>query len=421
MSRKRGVVFLAGLCAGFAAWLVAAPAALAQSDFYKGKVVSIVLGDPPGGAADTYARLFARELPRFLPGAPTIIVRSMPGASSLLSANYVYKTAPRDGTVIGMPQAAAVFTRLFGNPAALFEPNEFQWIGNLDQATGTCSAWKGSGLTSFADLLNTPTLLAATSPSGLASEYPRAFNAIYGTRARVIHGYPGTSDILVAMQNGEAQGSCAFMVSSLRSAFKTYFESGELKPIIQTARRDPTLAGVPHILDFARDEDERSVMRLVTDRDIMARTLLVAPGVPADRVAALRAAFDAIVKDKEFLDGAARASLPINPSSAAEVDALVKSMTGAKPEHIARARAALESGVTENADLKSLSGVVAMSGPSSVDIADKDGGRRVIKLAPERSVVMISGAPGKVEALQPGMACALRYGADDVAEFVICK
>jgi tripartite-type tricarboxylate transporter receptor subunit TctC len=415
MRRRLGFV-LAVVGAG-----LAASSAAAQTEFYKGKTVTVVLGDPPGGGADTYARLFAQALTRFLPGAPTTIVQNMPGASSLLSANYVYKTAPRDGTVIGMPQAAAIFARMFGNKAAAFEPGEFQWIGNLDQATGTCSAWKGSGLSSFDDLLNKPTLLAASAPSGVASEYPRAFNALYGTRTRVIHGYTGTSNIVVAMQNGEVQGSCAFMVSALRSAFRGYFEAGDLRPIIQTARRDPTLVGVPHILDFARNEDERQVMRLVTDRDVMARTMVVAPGVPADRVALLRAAFDSIVKDREFLDGAARAGLPIEPSSAAEVDALVKGMTGAKPEHIARARAALETGETENVALTSLSGTVAMAAAGSVEILDKEGGRHTIKLAPERSVIMVAGAQGRPETLQPGMACSLRYGADNVAEVATCK
>ncbi len=319
-------------------FIASATTAVAQSEFYKGKTVTVVLGDPPGGGADTYARLFAQALPRFLPGAPTAIVQNMPGASSLLAANYVYKTAPRDGTVIVMPQAAAIFARMFGNQSAAYQPNEFQFIGNLDQATGTCSAWKGSGLTSFEDLLNRPALLAASAPSGVASEYPRAFNALYGTRVHVIHGYVGTSNIVVAMQNGEVQGSCAFMVSALRSAFKNYFDAGQLTPIIQTARRDPTLIGVPHILDFARNDDERQVMRLITDRDIMARSLAVAPGAPQDRVAMLRAAFDAIMKDKAFLDGAARANLPINPSSAGDVEALVKDMTGARPDYIARAR-----------------------------------------------------------------------------------
>jgi tripartite-type tricarboxylate transporter receptor subunit TctC len=308
MARLRGVVCLIALATA------AATAPRAQEDFYKGKVVTLVIGDPPGGGADTYARLFAQHLPRFLPGAPSVVVQSMPGASSVVAANYAYKTAPKDGTLLVMPQAAAVFARMFGNRAAAYEPNEFQWIGNLDQATGTCSAWKGSGLNSFEDLLDKPILLAAVAPSGVASEYPRALNALYGTRIKVIHGYVGTGSIVIAMQNGEIQGSCAFMVSALKSAFRTHYENGDLRPILQAARRDPELKGVPHIVDLARDEEERKVMRLISDRDIMARSIAFPPGVPAERVAAMRRAFDALTKDAAFLKGAAKANLPIAPT-----------------------------------------------------------------------------------------------------------
>ena len=240
-----------------------AVSASAQEDFYRGKTVSFVIGDPPGGGADHYAKLFTHHLQRFVPGAPNIIVQHMPGASSIVAANHVYRNGPKDGTMMLMPQAAAVFARMFGNQAAVYEPSEFQWIGNLDQATGTCSTWKGSGLNSFDDMLNKTILLAAVAPSGVASEYPRALNALYGTRIKVIHGYVGTGNILIAMQRGEVQGSCAFMVSALKSAFGPYYNSGELKPVLQAARKSPELAGVPHILDLARNDEERAVMRQI--------------------------------------------------------------------------------------------------------------------------------------------------------------
>ena len=127
--------------------LLATPLA-AQEDFYKGKTVSFVIGDPPGGGADHYAKLFTHHLQRFLPGAPNIIVQHMPGASSIVAANQVYRNGPKDGTMMLMPQAAAVFARMFGNQAAAYEPHEFQWIGNLDQATGTCSDRKSTRLNS---------------------------------------------------------------------------------------------------------------------------------------------------------------------------------------------------------------------------------------------------------------------------------
>ena len=396
-------------------------AAMAQEDFYRGKTITLVIGDPPGGGADTYARLFMQHLPRFVPGAPSTIVQNMPGASSVVAANYAYKTGPKDGTLLLMPQAAAVFARMFGNQAAAYEPNEFQWIGNLDQATGTCSAWKGSGLNSFDDLLTKPVLLAAVAPSGVASEYPRALNALYGTRIKIIHGYVGTGNIVIAMQNGEIQGSCAFMVSALRSAFRTHYESGNLKPILQAARRDPELKGVPHILDLARNEEERKVMQLISDRDIMARSIAFAPGVPADRVAMMRRAFDAVMKDAAFLEGAAKANLPILPNTGAEIEALVKDMMASPANVVARARAALDFGVTENVELTSLAGAISNIAADAIELTGADGKARSVTVSASATSIMIAGAQASAEGLKVGMSCSLRYSADNVAQVVTCR
>ncbi len=394
---------------------------LAQEDFYKGKNITLVIGDPPGGGADTYARLFMQHLPRFLPGQPAAIVQNMPGASSVVAANFAYKTAPKDGTLLVMPQAAAVFARMFGNQSAAYEPDEFQWIGNLDQATGTCSAWKGSGLTSFEDLLNKPILLAAVAPSGVASEYPRALNALYGTRIKVIHGYVGTGNIVIAMQNGEIQGSCAFMVSALKSAFRTHYENGNLTPVLQAARRDPELKGVPHILDFARNDEEREVMRLISDRDVMARSIAFPPGVPITRVALMRRAFDSVMKDAAFLEGAAKANLPILPNTGAEIEALVREMIKAPASVLARARAALEFGATENVDLTSLAGAVTKASADSIELKGADGAAKSVKLSAGATSILLAGAAGAIDQLKVGMNCTLRYGADNVAQVVTCR
>src|SRR5436853_295097 len=180
-----------------AAFLTLSPAnsARAQDDFYKGKVLTIVSGEPPGGAADLYARTLAGHIGRYLPGRPAVIVQAMPGASSIIATNYLHQKAPRDGTALLMPLTTALFASVFGSTAVSYKPNEFTYIGSLDQATGTCSAWRGSGLASFDDLLQNTTLLGAVAPSGVASEYPRSMNALFATRIRVVHGYEGTGAI----------------------------------------------------------------------------------------------------------------------------------------------------------------------------------------------------------------------------------
>ena len=164
--------------------------AIAQEDFYKGKTLTIISGEPPA-ARQTSMRARSPPIGRHLPGHPNVIVQAMPGASSIISANYLYQKAPRDGTTLLMPLTSALFASVFGSTGASCKPNEFTWIGSLDRATGTCSAWKGSGLASFEDLLKNTTLLGAVAQSGVASEYPRSMNSRCSTRTRVIHGYEG--------------------------------------------------------------------------------------------------------------------------------------------------------------------------------------------------------------------------------------
>jgi hypothetical protein len=192
---------------------------------------------------------------------------------------------------------------------------------------------------------------AADAPPGVASQYPRAMNALLGTHAKVIHGYPGTSSIQVAMQRGEVQASCAFMLSSLTSVFRTAFETGDLVPFIQFGHKSDKLPGVPHILDFARTDEDRQVFNLIFMRDIISRAIFAPPNIPADRKKELRAAFDTMVKDPTFLSTADKLGLPIGPLSGAEDEAFVNELMATPSAAVNRADAALAFGLggTDNA------------------------------------------------------------------------
>jgi tripartite-type tricarboxylate transporter receptor subunit TctC len=419
MRNCRQFLFAIPLVAGTLLWPAASVAA--EDDFYKGKVVTIIAGEPPGGATDAYARLLAAALARHLPGSPSVIVQAKPGASSMVAANYVYKIAPRDGTTLLMPLSTAMFASVFGSDGAIFNPTEFTWIGNLDQATGTCSVWKGAGVTSFEDLLKNTALLGASAPSGVASQYPRSLNALFGTRIHVIHGYGGTSAMALAMQRGEIQGSCAFQLSALKSAFRTSYEAGELIPIVQFARKSPELKGVPHVLDFARTDEERRIFNLVYNRDIMGRALAAPPGIPPARTALLRRAFEEALKDPELTETAARAGLPLTPMRGEEVEAFVRHMMAVPPEAVARARAALEFGQQENLQLKSIAGTISAIGGGRIMVADADGKPHDLAISDANSTIMLDGRQAALAALKAGMACFLRYTDADVAQIVVCK
>jgi len=405
-----------------AACLALAPQeATAQEAFYRGKLVTVIVGDPPGGAADAYARLLQSTLGKYLPGNPNLIVQTMPGASSIIAANYLHKSAPKDGTVLLMPQAAAIMAPLFGNQAAAYKPSDFVWIGNFDQATGTCSVWRGAGVSSFQDLLTHPAMLGAVAPSGVASEYPRSMNALFGTRIRVIHGYEGTGQLVLAIHNGEIQGACAFMLSALKGPFRNDYESGKLFPIIQFARKSEELKGVPHILDFAKTDEDRKLFNLVYNRDTLGRGIVVPLGVPAERVALLRAAFESAVRDPALRETAERAGLPLNFMSGAEAEAFAKDLANVSPEIVARAQAALDFGKNENEHLKSLAGKLNAAGKDRIALTDEAGKPHDLRLSDAASMIMIAGKPGDAGDLKPGMGCSLRYAEPDLVQMLACK
>ncbi|MGE5538050.1 MAG: Bug family tripartite tricarboxylate transporter substrate binding protein [Gemmatimonas sp.] len=405
MNKTAGTISVA-LCLGLATAAVNAQAP--AEGFYKGKVVTVIVGNPPGGGFDAYARLFAAHVGRHLPGNPTVIVQNMPGASTITATLHLYGNAPRDGTVVLMNQSTAVFAPIFGNTSTPYKPTDFTWIGNFDQATGTCAVWEGSGIRSFDDMLKTRTIVGASAPTGVASEYARAMNALFGTQIRVIHGYGSTGGMLLAMQRGEVQGSCGFMLSSLESVYRNEYASGKLTPVVQFAHKSDKLKGVPHILDFARTDEDRAVFNLTFGRDVMGRPLLGPPGLAPERTAQLRAAFDAVVADPAFREAADRAKLPLVPMSGAEVEAFVRDMVATPPAAVARASAALAFGAKDNEQLKSLDGRIARIADTAVEV---EGGPS-LRIRSEGSMIMLHGEKAEAAALAPGMACSFRYDAE---------
>jgi tripartite-type tricarboxylate transporter receptor subunit TctC len=322
-------------------------AAEAGVEFYKGKTLTVIASDGPGGASDAYARLVGQYIVKYLPGHPIAVVQAMPGASGLLAANYIHRQAVADGTVVAMPLTTAMFAPIFGDPGAAFKSNQFDWIGSLDQATGTCAYWKGSGVSSFQDLFHKTLTFSADAPAGVGSEYPRAMNALLGTKARVINGYRGTGNVVIAMRQGEIQASCVFMLSALTSIFRKEFNSGELVPFIQFARKSELLPNVPYIMDYAKTQEEKDVFKLVFTRDVVSRAIVAPPNIPAEREKELRTAFDQMVQDSGFKSEAVTLGLPIYPLSGQEDDAFVHDLMSIPAESVAKANAALQYGLGE--------------------------------------------------------------------------
>ena len=409
-----------GLLLGLALPLAQTVPATADDDFYKGKVLTIVVGYPPGGGYDAYARLMTNQFAHYLPGNPSVVIQNMPGASAITAANYIARKAPKDGTFLLAFSASAAFAQTFGNAAATYTADEFTWIGNFDQSTDTCTVGSKSGIGSFQDLLKQPTIFGASGPIGVDSEYARALNALFGTRMRVIHGYGGTPSVNLAIERGEIQGGCGYMLSSLQSVYRDDFTSGKLVPIVQFARKSDDLKGVPWIVDYAKSETDKQAYSLIFSRDILGRPIAAPPGLPPERTAALRAAFDAVTKDAIFIQAAQKANLPVEPMSGADVAAFVRDMLQASPDAIARARSALAFG--ENDQLRSLDGVVTALDGTDLRITDTTGAPHAVRVSSAASKIMVAGQQAEPNALKPGMSCSLRYlNEGDVAETIACK
>jgi tripartite-type tricarboxylate transporter receptor subunit TctC len=312
-----------GLCGSS---LVGSANADPVSDFFGGKTLSLIAGFPPGGGYDTYTRVLARHYGKFIPGHPAAIPSNMPGAGSLVSANYIYNKAINDGTVLAMFASSAVMEPMLGNKSASFDPAKFAWIGSMSEQIAYCGVWQSpTAAKSFDEMLTKPTIIGAGSPAAITYQHPMILKNVLGANIRVIPGYPGARDLNLAMHRGEVDGVCALDASSIRSQWKDDVSSGRLKLMIQMgSHKSEEFGNIPSVFDYARTDEQRAVLEVLFKQLLLGRPLAGPPGIPADRLAALREAFAATMKDGEFLAEAAKLGLEIDPASAADIDELLK-------------------------------------------------------------------------------------------------
>src|SRR5262245_48788393 len=317
--------------------LLPAPlAAQSPAEFYAGKQVVLIVGATPGGGYDTQGRFVARHLGRRLPGNPTIVVQNMPAAGSLAATNHIANTAPKDGTVIALVQRGMLLIRHWSPDQVRFEVGKLNWIGSINREVAVAAAWHTAPHKRGQDLFDKELITGAT--TGIDPETtPRLLNALIGTKFKIITGYPGTTEIVLAMERGEVQGIGDWSWSSLKTARPTWIKERKITVLLQAAlQRDPELPDVPFALDFVRNDADRKVMELYLTQKTAARPLIAPPGVPADRVAALREAFASLAQDAEFIADAQRSGLDIAPVSGAEVDKVVALIGAASPETVQR-------------------------------------------------------------------------------------
>jgi tripartite-type tricarboxylate transporter receptor subunit TctC len=306
----------------------------AVADFYAGKTMTIIVGAATGGGYDAQGRLMARHLGRFIPGKPDMIVQNVPGAGSLVAANNLYNTAPKDGTVIGLMQRG-VLSAKFTNPGGVrFDLAKFNWVGNLSAETAVVVAWHASPHKTIQDVMKEEMLVAGTGPNIDTETTPRLLNALIGTRFKIISGYSGTADGVLAMERGEVQGLGDWSWSNVKTRRPDYLRDKKIRVLLQVATEKlPDLPDVPLATEFVKNEDDRKIMELFLAQKSAARPVVAPPGVPTERMAAIRAAFEKMIADPEFLKDAAATKLELDPSPASEIEKVIK-LFASTPEDV---------------------------------------------------------------------------------------
>ena len=315
------------------------------ADFYNHKTVTLITGFPPGGGYDTYVRVLARHYGRFIPGNPSVVPSNMPGAGSMTAANRIYNNETNDGTILGEFASTVVMEPLLGNKAALFDPAKFSWIGSMAQDVSYCGVWQAPGAaTSFDDMLRNDkeTIFGGGAPAAVTYQHPMILKNVLGAHIRVIPGYAGTRDIILAMQRGEVNGECGMYASSIRSQFHDDVQSGRMKLVIQMGPKKATDFGnIPSVYDYAKSDDDRAVLDIYFKQLVLGRPLAGPPGIPPDRLKALRDALTATLKDKDFLAEADKVGLDIDFASAEQVQDVLTHFATFSPAIFEKARQAI--------------------------------------------------------------------------------
>lgn len=340
-----------------ACWIVGATASLALTaswaaqaqDFYANKQITMIVASGSGGGYDTNARVLARTLPNHIPGQPRIVVQNMPGASGIQATNHLYTIAERDGTFISATTNTMPLDPLFGGPAARFDPRQLGWIGSIGKQINVCIAWAANNFDKFEDAQQREMKVSATGATGWRSMMPRMLNSVAGTKFRVINGY-ATTESMLAVERGEVDGICttyetlaASQQQWLKDKKVTFLAQFGFEPI-------PGIKDAPMGLNFVKEPADLEAIRLIFLQQETGRPFVAPPNVPQERLAILRRAFDATMKDPAFLAEAEKGQLDVSPLSGAAIEEMLTKAYASPPALVERAKAILARASEEKKD-----------------------------------------------------------------------
>ncbi len=335
---------------GLSAVLLAAPLAHAQDSdaiakFYKDRVVTIAVGSSTGGGLDTYARLVSRWMGRHIPGNPNVVISNMPGAGGNIVANNLYNIAPKDGSIMAITFPSVIVDPLLTGTTRTFDPRKFNYVGNANAEVLVCMVRQDSGVKNAADLINADIIIGATAPGSTTADFPALTKGLLGAKFRVVTGYQGSREVTLAVERNEVQGICGLGWSTLKVQYPEMI-NGKLFGLVATqedvkGHPDLNALGISKLIDMARNDDERAALKMFYAQNGFSRAFLLPPGVPTDRIEALRTAFMATMADPDLQADAKKMNIDAMPTTGAEVQALIEQMYATSPAIVEKVKAAL--------------------------------------------------------------------------------
>src|SRR5262245_56706682 len=340
-AKAAGMVAAAAL---LIAMLIAPMPVSAQADFYSGKTIELIVSTGVGGGLDANARVVARHLAHHLPGQPVIVVKNMPGAGHIRAANYVFTQAPKDGTTIASFIPIFVMAQVLERSRSIqFNSAQFNWLASTSSSNSTVYVWHSSGIKSVEDATKRTVVMGGIGAGSYTIIYPTVMNSLIGTRFKLVTGYQSTAEVGLAMERGEIEGRAGNNFNSLKAENGEWLRTGKINLIAQVGlQRDAEFSQVPLLTDFAKSEEDRRILRLFSTDVVIGRPFVTSPGLPAERVALLRRAFDAMTRDPGYVEDSRKASLDVSPTDGATIQSIVADLVGTPDDIVAKAKLAME-------------------------------------------------------------------------------
>lgn len=324
--------------------LLNSPPARAQSveEFYRGRNVSLVIGFSAGTGYDIYGRLVARHIGKHIPGKPSVIPQNMPGAGSQRSAQYLYSVAPKDGSVIGTMSRSMPIEPLLGD--AKFDGRQFTWLGNVADTNSLCATWHESGIRTWQDVLEKPFVLGGQGPGSDLDNFAALVKNVFGAKVKLVSGYPGGSEVNLAIERREIDGRCGWSWDSIKGTRPEWLRDKKINLLVVFAHEKAADVppDVPLVLDVAKTEEQKQILRVHLAGQALGRPFAAPPGIPADRKAALRQAFDETMKDPEFIAEAEKAKAEVSPTTGDTIDRVLGEVYALPKDLIEKAKAAVK-------------------------------------------------------------------------------